>query len=152
MRTLQERLHWAMSQKPGATQAELARACKVAAPSVAGWFSGRTKTLKAKSLRAAAAYLGVDIDWLADGVGQAKPNVAREEALTSYEVDSIEASTHRLRTAVLNLAEAISQASPAARVAIPSLLERLGQHPGDAEAIATILATLTTAKQQDARQ
>lgn len=153
MRTLKERLQWALSQKPGATQADLARACKVRAPSVAGWFSGRTKTLKAHSLRAASAYLGVNMDWLSDGVGSPYDADTLNEPPTSYGGVAMERGNHTVYDAVLVIADAIEHATPAARVAIPSLLERLGQCPSEAESIASIMLTLlSAAQQQDARR
>lgn len=69
MKLLKERLAYAQSLKPNATQAELAEACNVSGPSVSDWFTGVTKSLKAESLRRAALFYGVDRDWLATGKG-----------------------------------------------------------------------------------
>lgn len=69
MNTLRERLALALAKKRGGSQAGLARACQVKGPSVSGWFSGETKTLKASSLLAAARYLGVSATWLESGLG-----------------------------------------------------------------------------------
>ncbi|MEK8025022.1 helix-turn-helix domain-containing protein [Pseudaquabacterium rugosum] len=59
-----------MDERPGGgLQADLARYCGVARPSVSDWFRGETKTLKAATLILAAEYLGVRPRWLLDGVG-----------------------------------------------------------------------------------
>lgn len=67
MTSLADRLQLALSQKPGATQADLARACGVKPPSVSDWFTGATKSLKARPLRLAAQFLGVRPEWLETG-------------------------------------------------------------------------------------
>ncbi|WP_411392522.1 S24 family peptidase [Pseudomonas sp. MPB23] len=69
MRTLQERLKLAMSGPPKVTQAALARACGVRAPSVNDWISGKTKTIEGQNLLIAADYLKVMPMWLATGKG-----------------------------------------------------------------------------------
>lgn len=69
MSTLAERLKQAIAREPGRSQAALARAVGVSTASVSDWFNGVTKTLKAESLRKAAAYLGCNRDWLATGFG-----------------------------------------------------------------------------------
>lgn len=70
MSTLAERLQRALAAKPGATQAELARYCKAAGPSVSDWFRGETRSLRAQTLVLAAEYLGVRARWLLDGSGR----------------------------------------------------------------------------------
>lgn len=69
MNTLRERLAIALAKKRGGSQAGLARACHVTGPSVSDWFSGKTKTMKAATLLAAARYLGVSATWLESGLG-----------------------------------------------------------------------------------
>lgn len=154
MDTLSRRLQWALSQKPGATQADLARACKVKAPSVAGWFSGKTKSLKAESLRLAAAYLGVSRDWLESGSGP--PNykyldapvpgfdVVRE-SLSPKQVDVLRAEFEALRRAappklspsdtIVRLGEIIADADAVSKAALPGLFSALVDHPGNAPQI-----------------
>lgn len=66
MSTLAQRLQQALDLK-GAKPADLARACKVKAPSVTAWFNGETKQLKAGSLLLAAEFLGVRAEWLRSG-------------------------------------------------------------------------------------
>lgn len=69
MNTLKERLEKALKGPPKRTKASLAKACGIAAPSVSDWFSGKTKTLEASNLLAAANFLKVNPRWLADGIG-----------------------------------------------------------------------------------
>ncbi|KJZ51649.1 S24 family peptidase [Pseudomonas marginalis] len=69
MRTLQERLKLAMIGPPRVTQAALARACGVRAPSVNDWISGKTKTIEGQNLLIAADFLKVLPMWLATGKG-----------------------------------------------------------------------------------
>ncbi|UOK36337.1 phage repressor protein [Pseudomonas palleroniana] len=69
MRTLQERLKLAMAGPPKVTQAALARACGIRAPSVNDWISGKTKTIEGENLLIAADYLKVMPMWLATGKG-----------------------------------------------------------------------------------
>jgi phage repressor protein C with HTH and peptisase S24 domain len=69
MRTLQERLKLAMAGPPKVTQAALARACGIRAPSVNDWTSGKTKTIEGENLLIAADYLKVLPMWLATGKG-----------------------------------------------------------------------------------
>lgn len=69
MDSLASRLQRALDEKPGASQAELARYCKTKGPSVSNWFTGETRTLKAQSLVLAAEYLDVRPRWLLDGKG-----------------------------------------------------------------------------------
>ena len=50
-------------------QSDLARAVGISTPSVNGWLSGKTKTLKGRSLIRAAAFLNVNELWLSEGRG-----------------------------------------------------------------------------------
>ena len=74
MSTLRERLALALAKKRGGSQAELSRACGVSSASVADWFNGETKTLKAASLLAASRYLSVRPEWLQTGTGSMQPD------------------------------------------------------------------------------
>ncbi len=69
MTTLQERLKLAMAGPPKVTQAALARACGIRAPSVNDWTSGKTKTIEGQNLLIAADFLKVLPMWLATGKG-----------------------------------------------------------------------------------
>lgn len=69
---LSDRLKKAMAAA-GVSQAELARACNVSAPSVNGWLSGKSKFLRGENLLAAAKALKVSQQWLANGVGPMQP-------------------------------------------------------------------------------
>ncbi|PZT12442.1 LexA family transcriptional regulator [Stenotrophomonas maltophilia] len=69
MTTLAERLAAAIAHAQ-ITKAELARRVGISAPSVNGWFSGKSKFLRGENLLGAAKALGVDQTWLATGKGQ----------------------------------------------------------------------------------
>lgn len=69
MSTLAERLHKALGRLPHASQAGLSRATGAKSSSVAAWFSGQTKSLRAGNLRKAAEYLHCSRDWLETGLG-----------------------------------------------------------------------------------
>ena len=68
--TLADRLRESMQGPPKVSGLDLANACKVAPASVSGWLSGKSKTMEASNLLAAARLLNVDPDWLATGVGR----------------------------------------------------------------------------------
>lgn len=68
MNTLADRLKSAMNES-GVRQLDLARACGISAPSVNNWLSGKTRALKGVTLHKAAALLGVNELWLAEGIG-----------------------------------------------------------------------------------
>lgn len=75
MTTLQERLKLAMSGPPKVSQASLARACGIRAPSVNDWLSGKTKTIEGQNLLIAADFLKVQPMWLATGKGSMRKGV-----------------------------------------------------------------------------
>lgn len=93
MNTLRERIHQAMTDAH-LSQAQLARACGVSAPSVNDWLSGKTKTLKGSTAVRAAACLGVSPLWLTEGRGPQKERSVSEPQ-TPY-VNTL--STERERT------------------------------------------------------
>lgn len=66
--TLAQRLKMAMERKR-ISQAALARAVGIRQPSVADWLSGKTVSLRSKSVLKAAAALECDPGWLATGSG-----------------------------------------------------------------------------------
>ena len=76
---LSERLRFAM-RRAGISQAELARACGVKAPSVHSWLSGKSKFLRGHNLLAAAKALNVSQTWLATGKGAIFPGSAETHA------------------------------------------------------------------------
>ncbi len=67
--TLEERLKLAMKGPPKISGKQLAAATGARGSSVSGWCTGKSKTMKASYLVAAAKLLGVRPEWLADGVG-----------------------------------------------------------------------------------
>jgi len=76
MSTLAERLQESIGDAK-VTQADIARACHIKPPSVADWFSGKTKNLKGKNLVIVAQLLNVSESWLADGVGPKQRTAGR---------------------------------------------------------------------------
>lgn len=74
MSTLQERLKLVMAGPPKITQAALARACGIRAPSVNDWLSGKTKSIEGENLLLAAEFLKVIPMWLASGKGPMRRN------------------------------------------------------------------------------
>ncbi|MEE5088411.1 S24 family peptidase [Pseudomonas alliivorans] len=79
MSTFKERLKLAMAGPPKVSQAALARACGVTAPSVNDWVSGKTKTIEGQNLLLAADFLGVVPLWLATGKGRMRKTDAADE-------------------------------------------------------------------------
>jgi transcriptional regulator with XRE-family HTH domain len=69
MKTLSDRLNYALSLKKNATQADICRICKVKSSSVSFWFSGKTKAIKGDMLFRVAEFLNVLPRWLATGLG-----------------------------------------------------------------------------------
>lgn len=70
--TLQERVNERMTAL-GLTNAQVAVACNVKAPTAFHWSSGKTKKMKAEPLLLAAAKFGVTVEWLASGKGPKFP-------------------------------------------------------------------------------
>lgn len=71
MKTLRERVRIALDLS-SKKQVELARACGVNPASVNDWLSGKTQSLKSSTALRAAAFLGVNQLWLAEGKGEMK--------------------------------------------------------------------------------
>lgn len=83
MNTLAERLKSVMNET-GVRQLDLARACGISAPSVNNWLSGKTRALKGVTLHKAAALLGVNELWLAEGIGpKGRADTSNTEAHTT---------------------------------------------------------------------
>lgn len=70
---LKDRLAQALARS-GKTKIELARYCGVSHPSVTNWFNGRTKELAASNAMKAAAFMGVNVEWLTTGHGEMLDN------------------------------------------------------------------------------
>lgn len=79
MSTLQERLRQIMAGPPKISQAALARACGIKAPSVNDWLSGKTKAIEGQNLLLAADFLGVSPKWLATGRGPVRKPIGLPE-------------------------------------------------------------------------
>lgn len=72
MNTLQDRLHSVFPEHPRGLYAKIARACKIAAPSVSNWFRGESKSMERSNAEAICAAFAPHINpaWLAEGKGQ----------------------------------------------------------------------------------
>jgi hypothetical protein len=75
MSTLKQRFAKLEEFRPEVSQADLARAAGVKAPSVNGWFSGATKSMKAATASKVAALYGISAHWLATGEGEMIPSI-----------------------------------------------------------------------------
>lgn len=95
MRTLQERLKTVMAGPPKVTQAALARACGVRAPSVNDWLSGKTKTIEGENLLLAAEFLKVLPMWLATGKGPMRRSVDAGAQIDGKESNVVEIEARR---------------------------------------------------------
>jgi len=138
MRTLAERLHFALKAKkkidPQASQANLARWCGVRGPSVSDWFSGETKELKAETLLKASEYLNVMARWLLDGTGPIGADLASieryiEEGEPTFGPPVPPESSHpraNLSPRALLIARAYQRASPEQQRRIEAALEFIG--------------------------
>lgn len=76
MTSLRERLSHALARDANLSQAGLARATKKTTASVSNWFTGKSLSMKADSLVAAADYLRCSSQWLATGKGDPGWSVA----------------------------------------------------------------------------
>lgn len=81
-----------MAGPPKISQAALARACGITAPSVNDWLSGKTKTIEGQNLLLAADFLKVLPMWLATGKGAMRKdsssgNKIEEKTATVIPVD-----------------------------------------------------------------
>lgn len=111
MSTLKERLENAMKDRPAARKVDLAAAAGVTTGAVAQWFSGATQSLKAGPAAGAAAYLGVNALWLAEGRGPmrqtAQPpgsaSVPAQERREPCSISQVTAADVALRIEKLNL-------------------------------------------------
>jgi transcriptional regulator with XRE-family HTH domain len=83
---------------PEKKAADLARACRVRAPSVSDWLSGKTKKMEGANLLLAAEFLNVDPWWLATGEGQMErranaPAPQKQEKLGAHAQALVDALT-----------------------------------------------------------
>ncbi len=142
MTTLASRLQAALSTlHPPATQAELAKACGVSAPSVSDWFSGETRALKANSAAKAAAFLQVRLEWLLYGVG---PMRAMAETDSAYTVAMPEPAIS-LERALPNVLQAFVRLSEAQWLMVRTRLDHLMAQPDDLDgAVSDVLAVLSS--------
>lgn len=119
MRTLQERLKLAMAGPPKVSQAALARACGIRAPSVNDWLSGKTKTIEGQNLLLAAEYLKVQPMWLATGRGQMRKTAATGD---SDESEQLMVDEGELAGLLDQLKSAKNKASPKSQAVISRMI------------------------------
>jgi transcriptional regulator with XRE-family HTH domain len=118
--------------RTGGSQADLARYCGKRAPSVSGWFTGETKSLKADSLVLAAEYLGVRAHWLLTGKGPMEGN--DDQAARSTSERSADPSHH--------IASIVAQLTPERWASVRAQLDCLVAHPERRPAIVKELEVL----------
>lgn len=70
-------------------KSELARACKVAPPTVTDWESGAIKTLEAENMLRICDALGIDPWWLVLGKGNFDPPITRGKPPLSNEAKKL---------------------------------------------------------------
>jgi len=110
MSTLQERLALAMAPPCTVTAADLARACKVKAPSVHEWINGPTQTLKGPNAVRVAHELNVNVEWLTTGRGPmrgsgtpgAQGSLDASGPLANEDAEALLLAARSLTTTVLN--------------------------------------------------
>ncbi len=150
MSTLAARLQAAINARhPPATQADLAKACGVSAPSVSAWFSGDTKALKANSAAKAAAFLNVRLEWLLYGLGPMREAPDAQAAYTAAEP----ARPAGLEHALPSVLQAFVRLSEAQWHMVRTRLDHLMAKPDDLDnALQDLLAILSAASTDSQRR
>jgi transcriptional regulator with XRE-family HTH domain len=138
MTTLAERIESLSSGMKRGWQAALAKKAGVKPPSVADWVSGKTASLGGKNLLAAAAFFGVNADWLATGKGakwaQDKPDGEGAPSGGSVAEDAPDYSVGALRPptieeAVERIAELLFALDDDGRAMASTALSNLARNP-----------------------
>ena len=93
MNSLSERVKKAM-QMSGISQADLAVSCKIKQPSVNDWISGKTQTMKAATANRAASAMGVNVEWLSEGIGPMQNAISITDVATAASVTTSHAIEH----------------------------------------------------------
>ncbi len=114
MSTLAERLKQLSEGLPRGWQKKLASACHVSAPSVSDWISGKSKNIEYDHAIKAAAFFGVNSEWLRTGKGRPEgptptktAHIASENTLPYFPVQTMDnfaqivQSIHVLRAALI---------------------------------------------------
>ena len=117
-----------MLRHPHLKKADVARACKIKPPSVAGWFNGKTKELSAETAKIAAELFGCDAFWLATGHGTPnwKNNQKEQEEKNNKEPPKV-----TLEDALIALGKALEKDMPAdVRDDIADTLSKLAKRKG----------------------
>lgn len=99
--TLAERLKLAMQGPPRITQAALAKACGVSAPSVSDWCRGITKSIEGVNLVRAAAFLRVRPRWLSEGIGPREAENPYRPSVLAAEPEANVISANRAKARML---------------------------------------------------
>lgn len=146
MTTLKDRFARLQSLKPDITQAEIARIAGVKPPSVNGWFSGETKSLKADSATKVASIYGVNPHWLATGEGEMRVITATARAtfpaITGSATGTVGEPPPSLERALEVLASHLDQLSNIEREAAASSLQTLARAPDSAKAKSSVFDSL----------
>lgn len=129
MKTLRERLMWAMGREK-IRQAELARRLKITRGAVSLWLDGTTKSLEGENLTRAAGALGVNPHWLATGEG--KPDVTTGKR----------GQEETIRDLMSTFDQAYLGADKGVQQAVRELLTRYDVNPTEGKRIAKALKVL----------
>ena len=97
MSTLSERLKIALAGPPRIKQKDLAASCGVKPSSVSDWLSGKTKNMEGSHLLAAARFLKVNPDWLADNKGPMRTENSQTEEERNVTANDIGKSDYKVR-------------------------------------------------------
>lgn len=101
MSTLKDRLIEAMRDRPDVKKVDLARACKMAPPSVNGWFGDKATSMRSNYVFPVADKLGVNARWLCTGKGRKDASVSDDPPMHTH-----------LALGLADLVDAMSDADP----------------------------------------
>ena len=125
MSTLKQRFAQLAAHRPDITQADVARAAGVTAPSVSAWFSGKTESMKATTAAKVAILDGCDSHWLATGEGNmltAAEGIFVAEHPVSYHVRPTVDVEPTVSSTLMQLQATVDSLTPLLREAGLSLL------------------------------
>lgn len=123
-----KRIEQRLSELDGKSQAGLAKACGIKAPSVNGWLSGESKMINGANLVASARYLNTTAEWIMTGRGSHNSTSAVREPAAPW--------PERALPSAEELAAAIEAAQRA--------FSKLGQIPNSTALAAGTLLALQT--------
>lgn len=134
MFSLKQRFELLQKEKPGITQADLARATGAKPPSVNAWFTGETKSMKAETAAIAASLYGVSALWLATGKGPKEPQGIINRAMDDLSLQDSPATG--FEQALLTLVTVAQTTDDLTRDQIKPLINRMFDEPARAAEIA----------------